>query len=86
MLWSFFKYYYVLIQCEKNTEITIPDLYFQGRRNPGGQGSVTPQLFDYQNFLLLIIIKRNWRIYSFKNLDSVSLAQIVFKYNKQHIA
>ena len=59
----------------------------QGRRNPdGGLHPPSPQLFDYKIFLLLKIIKRNWWTYSFKNLDSVLLAQIVFKYNKQHIA
>ena len=52
----------------------------------GGKGAWRPNFLTTKSFLLLMIIKRNWRIYSFKNLDSVSLAQIVFKYNKQHIA
>ena len=52
----------------------------QDRRSPregGSKGAWPTQLFDYW---------KNWRIYSFKNLDSVLLAQIVFKYNKQRIA
>ena len=60
----------------------------QGRKSPGGGGArgVSTQLFGYYIFLLLTIIKRIWRIYSLKNLDSVSLAQIVFEYDKQNIA
>ena len=48
------------------------------RRSPG------TRTFLLLSFSIINHDKKKLKIYSFINLDSVSLAQIVFKYNKQH--
>ena len=53
----------------------------------GSHWYYSPLFLCWCNFLttkLLMVMNRNLRIYSFKSLDSVSLAQILFKYSKQH--
>ena len=49
-------------------------------RARGGQGGGGAPFWLINFFIMNNIIKRNWRIYSFKKLDSILLAQIVFKY------
>ena len=59
--------------------------FVQGRRSRGGKGDVPPT-FWLLNFFIINDNKKKLKNYSFKNWDSLLLAQIVFKYNKQHIA
>ena len=80
-LWSFA--HKVTSKKKNNSHIFNMD---EGRRNPGtgrvARGDLPPPNFFTTNIFLMI--KRNWIIYSFENWDSVSYAQIGFKYNISH--
>ena len=61
----------------------------QGRRSPRGRGGGkrdVPPKFLTTKFFFINDNKKKLKNYSFKSWDSVLLAQIIFKYNKQHIA